>query len=191
MRKRCTFLVLILILILTGCQEEVNHYGIEAKTPSFDTLQEMEDYCSIIVRVTRMDQETPIIKESRGEMVSGYTFSEVRIEEIFKDSSNTLEVGNTIRILENEIFYESENSIYHVAGYNMMEEGKEYLLFLTNHIYTDNNPYYVAAGINYGTVSLEDDNRSTVYLTREGSNINDFSAMQPIWEEALEKYANK
>ena len=36
-------------MILTGCKEEVAHYGIEAKGPSFDTLQEMEDYSSTIV----------------------------------------------------------------------------------------------------------------------------------------------
>ena len=113
------------------------------------------------------------------------------IKEIFKDTSNELKIGDTIRILENEIFYEEENAIYHIAGYNMMEEGKEYLLFLTDHIYEDNNPYYVAAGVNYGTVSLEEDNRTTVYLTRNGNQVNDFSEMQPIWDEALHKYANK
>lgn len=189
--QKSYFLILVIILILTGCKEEVAHYGIEAIGPSFDTLQEMEDYSSTIVCVTRENIETPIVKVSRGEMVTGYTFSQVKIKEIFKDTSNELKIGDTIRILENEIFYEEENAIYHIAGYNMMEEGKEYLLFLTDHIYEDNNPYYVAAGVNYGTVSLEEDNRTTVYLTRNGNQVNDFSEMQPIWDEALHKYANK
>lgn len=188
MKKLLVGLIVMGLLFTTACGKKVEHYGVEAKTPGFESLQEMEDSCSVIVKVIREEQEEPIITSSDGRIVSGYTFSQVNIEQIYKDDTDTLEVGDTIRILENEVFSEQEQIIYHIAGYNMMEEGKEYLLFLNKSLYFDKEPYYVASGVNYGTVSLEEDDRTTVYLSRNGQQVVEFSAMQPIWDAAIEKY---
>lgn len=190
MSKRITvFSCILLALLFTACGNKVEHYAVEAKTPSYETLQEMEDSCSVIVNVVRENQEIPVIKMENGNLVSGYTFSEVKVNKIYKDATNSVEEGDKLRILENEVFSEQENVVYHVAGYNMMEEGKDYLLFLNKKTYSDGNPYYVAVGVNFGTVSLEKDNRATIYFSRSGEQINNFEAMQPIWEEALKKYA--
>ena len=71
-----------------------------------------------------------------------------------------------------------------------MKAGKEYILFLTKEVYYDEETYYVASGASYGTVSMEDDGRTCVYVNRNGNPVNDFSEMQPIWDEALKKYGN-
>lgn len=64
--------------------------------------------------------------------------------------------------------------------YSMMKEGAPYLLFLTRHIYSDNEEYYVAAGVHFGTVSLTEDGR-----TIRG---RDDSYFRPFWESAKEKF---
>ena len=46
----------------------------------------------------------------------------------------------------------------------------------------------MAAGINYGTVSIEDDGRTENHLSRSGDTVVDFSKMESLWESALEKY---
>lgn len=191
MYRRLFFGLIIALFVLGGCgKEEATHYSIDAKGPAYDTLEELEEDCTIIVRAIREENEVPVIQMDNDIMVLGYTFSQVTVKEVYKDLTEELVVGETIRILENEVYNEEENIIYHVAGYNMMEVGEEYILFLTKDMYYDEKPYYVASGVNYGTVSLEEDGRTTTYLNRNGNTVNDFSEMQPIWDAAIEKYGN-
>lgn len=114
-------------------------------------------------------------------MVSGYTLSGFEITEIFKDTTNSLENGDVITILENEVYSEEENIVYHIDGYTMMETGKEYLLFLRK-ASLNKQDYYVSSGINFGTVSLEDNNHKA-YRSINGTTM-DFSVYEPVWEEA-------
>ena len=52
----------------------------------------------------------------------------------------------------------------------------------------DREPYYYAVGIDFGTVSLEKDNRTAVRYDIGGTQTEDFSVYQPIWDAAIEKY---
>lgn len=180
------FLVITLLSGLCACGKE-EHYGIEAKTISFEELQEMEDYSDVIVKGIRTGQEEPVIIKENEIFISGYTFSKFQISEIYKDNTDTLSTNSVITILENEIYDEEENIVYHIAGYNMMEEGKEYLLFL-NKDTLNGSDYYVTAGVNYGTVSLEEDDRMTARSMENGNKITDFSEYEKIWQEAKNKY---
>lgn len=192
MEKIVVYFMLLAVLLFTGCKSKVKHYGIEAKGPSYSNLQEMEDESKVIVRVTREEYEKPVITYNEGRMVSGYTFSKVKIEEIFKDTTNSLKVGDSIRILENEVFSEKENAVYHIGGYNMMEEDEEYILFLNRDIYYDKEAYYVAKGTTFGTVPVEEDNRATVYFDKDKNPVNSVSGeVNSIWEKVLEKYKEK
>lgn len=175
------------ILFFTSSMEP-EHYSVSAKTISFSSLEEMEDYADIIVKVTRTGEEETVVKYSQEAVYSGYTFSIVKIETVYKDATNSLKAEQEIRILENEFFDEKENIVYHVAGYNMMEEGKEYLLFLNKHTYSDGKAYYVAAGINFGTLSVQADRRTDIYPTRDGRIEDSFEEIEPIWAAALTKY---
>lgn len=186
--KKLILVVLVVTLLSGLCAcSKADHCGIDAKTNSFDNLQEMEDYSDVIVKGIRTGKEEPIITKVKGVFASGYTFSEFQISEIQKDNTQNLEIGSIITILENEVYDEEENVVYHIDGYNMMEEGKEYLLFLKKN--TINGPeYYVSAGVNYGTVSLEEDDRMIARSMENGNKITDFSEYEKIWEEAKNKY---
>lgn len=180
--------ILSLLFLIAACTCEPEHRGIEAKTPSFDTLDEMEDASPVIVQVRKLDKEEPVItKNPRGLVLSCYTFSEVEITNIYKDSTGMLSIGDIITILENETYDKESHTIYHVDGYNKMVPGKSYLLFLSNHT-LESRVYYVAAGINYGTVSLDNDGRSVSQRSIDGYSISDFSYYQDLWEDAREKY---
>lgn len=180
------FLIVTFVSGLCACSKE-DHRGIDAKTDSFDNLQEIEDYSDVIVKGIRTGKEESIITKENEVFVSGYTFSEFQISEIQKDNTQTLEIGSIITILENEVYDEEENVVYHIAGYNMMEEGKEYLLFLKKNT-LNGSDYYVSAGVNYGTVSLEEDKRMVSRTAENGNSISDFSEYEKIWQEAKNKY---
>ena len=159
----------------------VKHKDLDAKIVSFGSFREMEDYADVIVRVTREEQETPVIVRSGESIVSGFTFSQVRIDKLYKDKTDTLQNGVSIRVLENEFYDEETKTVYHVAGYSMMKVGAPYLLFLKRGGYRDGVEYYVAAGIHFGTVSLSEDGRT----------IGDYheETFRPFWDEAKKKYA--
>lgn len=124
-----------------------------------------------------------------GNMASGFTFSKIKITEIYQDKSDEYKVGDEITILENEVYDEANDIVYHIGGYNMMIVGDEYLLFL-HHAQTNGNDYFVASGVDCGTISLKTDERQKTYTTREGNHVVDFSVYQEIWNDALDKYIN-
>ena len=171
-----------------------NRPGVEVKTVSFESLAEMEKYADVILRAVRLDREEPHIEwyvadaSSSGVITSGWTFSEVRISEVYKDNTNQLAEGKTITMLENEFYDETSNMVYHISGYDMMVTGYEYLLFLKKNVLEDGTVYYVSCGVNFGTISTADDGR---YQNRHYQNAKDgidLSNYTDIWEEALKKY---
>lgn len=173
---------------LCGCgNNEPEHYSLEAKTVSFDSFNEMEDYSSLIVRGIRQDKEENVITRKGGYVISAWSFSEFQISDIYKDDSGTVKTGDIITILENEAYDEEDNVVYHVGGYNKMVAGDEYLLFLHEGEY-EGKPYYVSSGVNFGTISLQEDQRTRQHKTDIGTAGTDFSIFKDIWQEAKEKY---
>ena len=158
--------------------------NVEAKTVSFESLEEMEGYADVILRAVRLDQEEPV--------VSGpYTFSKVKISKIYKDNAGELAEDREITVLENEVYDAAQDVVYHVAGYNMMVAGEEYLLFLRHNVLPDGKEYYVACGVNFGTISLTDDGRDRVRGNEEPGPYEvdePTPEMKTIWEEAKRKY---
>lgn len=174
-------------IMLSACAKSTGHYGVEAKTVYFESLEEMEEYCTVIVRATRLEGEETVIAKQDGHITSGYSYSTVKLTEVYKDTSGQLQVGDEIRLLENEVYDEEENIVYHIAGYNMMVPEEEYLLFLTKNTANEFD-YYVSAGVNYGTISLGEDGRMTQRKDTRGNTVSEFSAYTEIWEAAKEKY---
>ena len=168
--------------------EATIHYGVDAKIEGFDTLNEMEEYADAIIRVSRKEGETPVVQYSEDVAESGFSFSEVEVKEIYVDKTGEIKVGECIRMLENEYYSEKENIVYHVAGYNMMEAGKEYLLFVNKAEYMDKSIYYVASGVVFGTISIESDNRAVVHRNINNEVVMNFEVVKPLWEAAVEKY---
>ena len=168
--------------------------GMEVKTVSFESLSEMEEYADVILRAVRLDREEPYIERyadataSSTFMISGWTFSEVKIGKIYKDTTDQLAEGKTITILENEVYDELSNMVYHIGGYDMMVKGYEYLLFLKKNVMDDGTVYYVSCGVNFGTVSTTDDGRYKDLKYQNAKDGIDLSIYRKIWEEALKKY---
>ena len=156
---------------------------IEGKTDGYDSLSELEQDADVILRGIRLDQE-----KARWYGTSGYTLSGVEITGIYKDTTEELSEGSIITVLENEVYDETSNTVYHIGGYNMMVAGKEYLLFLRKDVMTDGTEYYVSCGVNYGTVSVTDDGRDISPKYPGGADTYDMSLFRDIWQEALDKY---
>ncbi len=174
-------------MMLSACAKNPEHYGVEAKTVYFATLEEMDEYATVIVKATRLEGEKAVLAKQDGYITSGYSYSTVKITEIYKDISGQLQAGDEITLLENEVYDEEENIVYHIAGYNMMVPEEEYLLFLTKNT-ANGSDYYVSAGVNYGTVSLGEDGRTIQRKDSRGNAVSEFSAYTEIWEAAKEKY---
>lgn len=189
MKKAFTWalaLTMVITLALSGCSAQTAHEYLEAKTVSFENFEEMEAYSPCIVKGVRLDTEEPVIKTTAGYVTAAYTLSKFRIDEVCKDSTGTLKKGDIITILENEAYSELENKTYHIADYNMMTAGSSYLLFLVQ-AEMDGFTYYAASGVNFGTISLEEDGRlnSRTGASRQSAYAAPYEA---IWQDAKDKY---
>ena len=192
--KKIIPILIVSIFLISSCgtvNDAPIHYDVDAKTPYFDNLKEMEDFSDLIVKGIRQGHEETIVTTVNGNIVSGYTFSSFQITDIYKDDSGSLKSGDIITILENEYYVQATNTIYHVAGYDMMVKGKEYLLFLTDSKKSVNQDYYVAAGVNFGTVSLQADGRNELKTLRTYKDMDVetfYNYYDSLWKEAIRKY---
>ena len=167
-----------------GTPETVIHREVEAKTVSYESLAEMEQDADVILRAVRLDQEEPVWNGDWG-----YTLSQVRISKIYKDKTGRLSPDEDITILENEVFDAASNKVYHIGGYNMMVLGNEYILFLKKDQMPDGREYYVACGVNYGTVSTTGVGHDIMLTYPNGTPVQvDMSGYKNIWKAALDKY---
>ena len=166
-----------------GTPETVIHREVEAKTENYESLAEMEKDADVILRAVRLDQEEPVWNGS-----SGYTLSQVKISKIYEDKTGSLSLDDVIKVMENEVYDAASNTVFHVAGYNMMVFGDEYLLFLIKDKLPDGTEYYVACGVNYGTISTTTDGRDISPKYPNGVDMLDISIYKDIWKDALNKY---
>ncbi len=200
MNKRAFLLGIIIstILILDGCgfsKAEIS-FSMAAKNVNYDAkidgvsdLIEMEEKSDLIVIAERLEGSEPVIKRSNGYIVSFYTFSKVRIDAIFSDSTGKIKIGDVVRVLENEAYDEESDQSLHIGGYCMMEEGMKYLLFLNKA--PQDLDYYCSVGVNYGTISLEQDGRAERTISEDGTKYKDLTEdIRDIWEQAEKKYMN-
>ncbi len=81
-------------------------------------------------------------------------------------SGAQLKQGETFTMLENEAYDKNQDVTYHIAGYNLIDEEKDYLLFLRK---SETDPYYIVAGINYGKVDLEREQTDYPEILRKSS----------------------
>lgn len=201
MNKR-TFLsgiIISTIFVFAGCSSSkaaisfskaANNVNYEAKIDGVSDLVEMEEKSDLIVVAKRLEESEPVIKRSDGYIVSFYTFSKVRIDAIFSDGTGKIKTGDVVRVLENEVYDEESGKSLHIGGYCMMEEGKKYLLFLNKA--PQDMDYYCSVGVNYGTISLEDDGRDERVISEDGTKYKDLTEdIKDIWGEAKNKYIGK
>ncbi|MBR6218119.1 MAG: hypothetical protein IKQ63_06325, partial [Eubacterium sp.] len=168
--------------------EDAEHKNIDSKVVSYESFSEMEKDADVILRVKRLDSERTVIDKDGSSFRSGYTLSRVWISRIYKDNSFGLAEEQAVTILENEVYDADENIIYHIAGYNMMTPGEEYLLFLKKGALQNNENCFVSCGVNYGTIALTENEREIRLAYLESAENADISVLKDIWGEALKKY---
>ncbi|MED1267764.1 hypothetical protein P4U03_14305 [Bacillus mycoides] len=163
---------------------------LDAKIDEFQNLNAVEEKTEIIVVGKKVKQEEPtIVYNKEGRIDIAYTLSNFAIDKVISGDSVT--PGTEITILENEAYNKKVDMTYHIAGYELMEKDKEYLLFLRK---SQTDPYYLITGVNYGKVPLKDENSS---LKKSLNNANTDYAKEKLSEidhqnlikaEALKKY---
>lgn len=146
--------------------------GVCAKTDSYQSVEELEVHANLIVRGVKVKQNDPVITYYDEEPTSGYTLSDFCVKEILKDEEENIQVNDTISILENEFTDEKTNTTYHVAGYSMMDEENEYVLYLSANTFENGVVYYTPLAVNYGITSLGNDYKMEKYITKEGDTVS-------------------
>lgn len=157
---------------------------IDAKVDGYDSLEEIEEKVSIIVKAKKVSEDPSMIrKNTEGNIRFTGTIGNVEILEIYKDmSGKDLKVSDELPILENEAYNEAENVVYHVAGYRKMEQDKEYMLFLD---YSEDDGWYVPCSAIWGKYPLDEKEALLFQETRQASEEGPLDGIQ---EEVLEKY---
>lgn len=163
---------------------------IDSKIVGEGTLDSVEQQSSEIVIAKKLAQnEATIIKDENGHLVATYTLSQLSVEKILKGTK--LHNGQVITILENEAHDNDEKITYHIAGYEMMVTGNEYLLFLQK---SETDPYYFITGVNFGKVPLGKE--KSILRSLIDKNPSDYSnelqkqyeEIDAVREEARQKY---
>ncbi len=164
--------------------DNVEDIVVDVSSGGFSTFEEMEAGIPIIV-VGQTTKPAKLAKISSLESDEGSrTFTEFKIKEVVKnESSLKIEKNAIITVLEHEYFDQSKNANIHESGYQLMKQGKKYVLYLK--YYPDENFYYIA-GVTQGKIPLE----TKEIEIMEGKNA-DVGYNSKIIKKAQEKFKDK
>jgi hypothetical protein len=158
----------------------------EGKTDGFSSLQELEGGTPIIIRGKKVEEKGTEISRSEidGAVNGGFTESIFKIDKVYKNSENNEQIkpGGKISISELAFYDEKTNTTYNVNGYEKMNTGEEYLLFL---IPVDNG-MFSTRGVTFGKIPL---NTEETEINKNYHKNRDL--LSNIFKEAKEKYKNK
>jgi len=167
------------------------HMYLDAKVDEFDHLEDVEATADEIVVAKKIAQDEPTILYGKEDRIDiAYTLSTFRVQKSI--SGAQLKQGETFTMLENEAYDKKQDVTYHIAGYNLIDEEKDYLLFLRK---SETDSYYIVAGINYGKVDLEREQTDYPEILRKSSTeyskeiISAYNHQEQIRQEAKNKYA--
>lgn len=197
MKKSLRFLSIIIVLsfitfLFIGnpfVESKSKEITFDAKTDSFNNLEELENNSPIIVRGIKTDEkETEIYRsEVDGEVNGGFTLSGFKVNNVYKNSQQdtNILVGKEIQITENAYYDKQTNTAYNINGYTNMVKEKEYLLFL---IPVDDGKYATRA-VTFGKVPLYTQkttiNKSS---TLSEDHVQNDGVIESIFKDAREKY---
>lgn len=160
---------------------------IDAKVDGYDSLEEIEDKVSIIVKAKKVSENPSMIRKNGEENIrfTG-TIGNVEILEIYKNTSGKdLKISDEIPILENEAYNKAKNVVYHVAGYRKMEQDKEYMLFLD---YSEDDGWYVPCSAIWGKYPLDANEMLLFQEKTTRANYEEKGLLDGIQKEVLGKY---
>lgn len=186
---RYTFLFIMFLtfvsLINMACERvaesgELTHLYVEASHPAFENLRDMEDKTPIILIGTKEAEINPYnFVDDTGREISEFSMAHIKVDKIIKNhDSISLDSEQMIPVLENE--YQKDSTVFHIGGYQKMELGKKYLLFL---YYSEHDNWYVINGVVFGKVPT-----STSESLLYGQKGDSPSLPEKVIREAQESY---
>lgn len=134
-------------------KQNVKEEYVSAKTDGFDSLEEMEAASECIIRVKKESEQNSDAQTNDGTIGYGCTMSDVKIEEVFYNTlGDEIQKDKVIKIWENE--FQKGNVIYHIAGYEKMKIGEEYILFLRK---STSDDCFLSLGVVFGKVPVQEE----------------------------------
>ncbi|WDV44421.1 hypothetical protein PV797_12880 [Clostridiaceae bacterium M8S5] len=159
--------------------------SLEGKTDGADSLTDLEQKASIIIRGVKIDEVEVKRHYSKidGMFLGGHTRSSFKITDIYKNKSNNpkIKADNNILILEYALYDSKTNKIYTTNGYENMKNNNEYLLFLNEET---EEGIFVPYGATLGKVSLDEKGSKDMSL----KSLEHDSIEKEIADEARKKY---
>lgn len=180
--------------ITNGMEERLfgRNLIVDAKTDVMPDLASIENKAEMIVIGKKVVHEDPTVIYNQEDRINvAYTLSNFLVQKVI--SGDEVQGGMEITILENEAYNKREDITYHIAGYELMKEDNEYLLFLRK---STTDPYYIIIGNNYGKVPLQNETSAlreavqkanTSYATEK---LSEWVREDRVKQQALEKYAS-
>lgn len=137
-----------------SCNTSVKDEVISAKIDEYSNLKDLSKDCDLIIYGTKKDEGEPqIINDENGNLLAGYTLSNIRVDKIInKNKSIDVKKNDTVAVLENEFYDKTDNTNYHIAGYCKMTNEKSYLIFLR---YSEDDKWYIPTGVLYGKIPFD------------------------------------
>lgn len=171
---------------------DTNHLYAPSKTDAYDNLSSVENDTEFIVTAVKTDDlKTVIERDEEGYLTTIYSLSSVKISSVIKGNINPNE---SITILENEGYDQTENRTYHIAGYEKMIIGNKYLLCLKQ---SKTNPdQFIPTGVVYGKIPLNNEKSELMELSSKSEKevmkeINaELNKVLSIQNELKEKYSS-
>lgn len=191
MKKLLPLFALSIVLLMSSFiflnkNNTVKHENLCGKTDSYDNITELELASSIIVKGRKVSEYDKVeLKYGEDRSIKPYTLSSFKIEEIIKDQSDMIiEIDQEIKIIENEYFDESKNTIYHIGDYIKMQNDNEYILFL-NHSNSKYYDWYIPTGVTFGKIPLDP---SEEVIFKDSLSLNEEYIQEKVADEVREKY---
>lgn len=186
-------LSLMMLLALAGCNSKDSSTSskyedifIDAKTDSYQTIEELEKASDLIVIGTKIKElESNVLYDENGIYQVAYTYSSFNIDEIIKNDVN--ELNKEIKIFENQAYDKKTNKTLHIAGYTNMIEGNKYILYLS---LSDGN-YYIPLAVTIGKVPLSKSEINGDKLKMKNNDEVSIGIVDKLHKEIQNKYANK
>ena len=186
-------LSLMMLLALAGCNSKDSSTSskhedifIDAKTDSYQTIEELEKASDLIVIGTKIKElESNVLYDENGVYQVAYTYSSFNIDEIIKNDVN--ELNKEIKIFENQAYDKKTNKTLHIAGYTNMIGGNKYILYLS---LSDGN-YYIPLAVTIGKVPLSKSEINGDKLKMKNNYEVSIGIVDKLHKEIQNKYSNK
>lgn len=200
MKKRIIIGLILSFMALSACgtntsnekeADSISDVGVDAKIDSYNSVDEMEEDADCIVIGKKVKvSDTVCNRDSNGDFIGGYSLSEFTLSEVSKDKTGKLSEGDTIIVLENEVYDEKTGKTYHIADYTAMNTEDEYILYLSFNIFRDGQEYYTPLAAIYGTVCLGDDYKMKSYTREYGDEVYEYKDVNNLKEQIREEVLN-